>query len=555
MCNSVIPENGTIRLSDKLWVEARRRAEVIGSIAKQKEVSRSLAEEAAQKLKLSRRTIYNLIRRWRASGGSTASLVSTGSQGGKGKNRLDEQMELLIVEAINGTYLSRQKQSVAAVMMDIKERCHKAKLRPPSINTVRYRIRKLKYEDVLHVREGAEAIRKLQPVESQFPKMHNPLDVIQIDHTPVDIIIVDSYHRQPIGRPWVTFSIDIYTRCIVGFCLTLEPPSATSVGLCLAHIVSNKQEWLEHIGVDVQWPMAGKPKIIHVDNGTEFHSEALKRGCEVHGIQINYRPVAQPHYGGTVERVIGTMMKMVHSIPGTTFSNIAQRGKYDSEKSAVLTLSELEKWLTLAIASYHESLHSSIGEPPIVRWNRAVTSGWTPFYVRNNKAFLIDFLPIFHRHIQRQGFVLDHIVYMSSSLRPWISDKTQGTRFIIRRDPRNLSCIYVLPPEADSYIEVPYRAIEAPAITLCEHKAAVKRLKEDGRKSVNEEEIFKIIGKMRLITEDAVKTSKAARRKIARAEHLTAVKRPRSKLSPPVLPEAEQLAHPRVIKLFDIEEW
>ena len=121
---------------------------------------------------------------------------------------------------------------------------------------------------------------------------------MQIDHTLVDLIIVDTYNRQSIGRPWVTIAIDIYSRCIVGFCLTLEAPSATSVGLCLSHTVIDKRIWLEHIGIGagVEWSMFGKPKAIHVDNGSEFHSEALKRGCEVHGIKITYRPVGSPHW-------------------------------------------------------------------------------------------------------------------------------------------------------------------------------------------------------------------------------------------------------------------
>lgn len=89
--------------------------------------------------------------------------------------------------------------------------------------------------------------------------------------------------------------------------------------------------------------MFGKSKEIYVDNGSEFHSEALKRGCGVHGIKLSYRPIGKPHYGGIVERVIGTLMKMVHELPGTTFSNIVEKGEYDSSKKAVLTLSELEK--------------------------------------------------------------------------------------------------------------------------------------------------------------------------------------------------------------------
>jgi len=54
------------------------------------------------------------------------------------------------------------------------------------------------------------------------------------------------------------------------------------------------------------------------------------------------------------------MMKMVHELLGTTFSNIIEHGNYDSDKKASLTLTELEKWLALAVSSYHLSVHSGI---------------------------------------------------------------------------------------------------------------------------------------------------------------------------------------------------
>ena len=44
----------------------------------------------------------------------------------------------------------------------------------------------------------------------------------------------------------------------------------------------------------------------------EFKSEALRRGCDQHGIELAYRPPGRPHYGGIVERLIGTTMKQVH---------------------------------------------------------------------------------------------------------------------------------------------------------------------------------------------------------------------------------------------------
>jgi putative transposase len=158
---------------------------------------------------------------------------------------------------------------------------------------------------------------------------------VQIDHTPVDVIIVDEIYRLPIGRPYLTVAIDVYSRCIAGFCLSLEAPSATTVGLCLVHMVFPKDNWLAERKIKTTWQIWGKPDGLYVDNATEFHSVALQRGCEAHGIKLDYRPLGQPHFGGIVERVIGTMMDLIHRLPGTTFSNVKERENYPSEKKAL----------------------------------------------------------------------------------------------------------------------------------------------------------------------------------------------------------------------------
>jgi putative transposase len=90
--------------------------------------------------------------------------------------------------------------------------------------------------------------------------------------------------------------------------VTLEPPSATSVGLCLAHMTSDKRTRLDDLEVKAGWPMAGKSERLYVDNAAEFKSEALRRGCEQHGVELSYRPLGRPHYGGSIERIIGTVM-------------------------------------------------------------------------------------------------------------------------------------------------------------------------------------------------------------------------------------------------------
>lgn len=547
-----IPESGTIRLTDAAWAEARRRAAIIGSLADRVSVTVDLAQEAAKALGVCERSVYKMVRGWRESGGSVVALAPTLSNGGKGKGRLPETVESIVTATIARHYLTRQRKTVTDLWRILQADCLKAGMPCPSLNTLRKRIARLDPAETVRRRDGKDAARRLTVADGQFPQVLHPLDVVQIDHTRVDLVVVDAYTRQPIGRPWITVAIDVYSRCIVGLCLTLEPPSAVSVGLCLAHAATDKRPWLERIGITSEWPMGGKPKVIHVDNGAEFHSEALRRGCEAHGIRIIYRPPGQPHFGGIVERVIGTLMQMVHELPGTTFSSVAERGGYDSEQTASLTLAELEKWFALAITGpYHGRVHSGIGEPPAERWKQAVENA-APFpAVLNPKAFLVDFLPVVRRRIQRQGFVIDHVVYSSNAIRPWVGERDRQHRFIIRRDPRDLSRIFVLHPEEDHYVEIPYRTMSHPAITLWEHRRAMERVREQGRGAVDETSIFRVVQEMRQIVEAAMVAKKSARRALARQEHL-----PKPSALPPTTPPASSPADRKPPKPFDdIEQW
>lgn len=197
-------------------------------------------------------------------------------------------------------------------------------------------------KDVVAGRRGRKVARdRYDPAVGSLEALW-PLSLIQIDHTLVDVIVVDSQTREPIQRPWLTLAIDVCTRCIAGFHLSLEPPSTTSVALCLSHAALPKDRWLAERGLNSPWSVRGIPERLHLDNAKEFRSEALKRGCEQYDIAIDHRPVRTPHYGGHIERLIGTMMGKVHLLPGTTFSDIRVKGDLDPEKTAAMTLDEVE---------------------------------------------------------------------------------------------------------------------------------------------------------------------------------------------------------------------
>lgn len=51
------------------------------------------------------------------------------------------------------------------------------------------------------------------------------LDLVQMDHTKGDVILVDSLRREQLGRPWITFLIEIWTRSILGYYVSFGDPS------------------------------------------------------------------------------------------------------------------------------------------------------------------------------------------------------------------------------------------------------------------------------------------------------------------------------------------
>ena len=471
-------------------------------------------------------------------------------------SRISPAIESIIESAIKERWLTRQQETMEAVVREVNSRCRQAKVRPPSPTTVRRRITQIGSETALKARRGVKISEmRYQPLAGHFPETGWPLQVVQIDHTLVDAIVVDQIHRRPIGRPWLTIAIDVHSRMVAGFLLSLDPPQATSVALCLAHAVLPKEDWLTRWRVEAKWPMWGKPDTIHVDNGKEFRSEALSRGCQQHGITLDFRPVARPQYGGHIERLIGTMMGEVHLLPGTTFSNVRQKGDYDSEKHACLTLNEMQEWMTRGIDVYHNRLHSAIGMPPLAAWKKGILGtpeapgrGLPPRIV-DPERFLIDFLPLERRAVSRNGVQLFHIDYYSDVLRPLIKD---GQRYIVRYDPRDLSRVWLLSKD-NEYYALSYRARQRPPISLWEHKTIVRKLQEEGRREVDADAIFGQLEKMRtVVTEAAAKTKKARRQ----AERMRQTSGSTSRRSPsvPKTPSDSQEPLPPA-RPFEVEFW
>ena len=495
------------------WSEAVRRERVVRPLAVAGINSRAAVKAAAGALGLSPTQVYRLITAFRDNP-TTASLVVTRPGPKKGARLLPCNVEQRIEQAINDIFMSRERPTMAKLRREIRKDCVAAGLKPPSRTAIQARVSARSLREMVRAREGASAARqRFVPVRPGL-RPRAPLDVVQIDHTKVDIQLVDDRARAVLGRPWLTLLLDVFSRSVLGFYLSLDAPSAAGVAMAIAQGVLPKAEWLLRNDLDLAWPMHGLPRSLHLDNGAEFHSRALKRGCQQHGVRIDYRPPATPRFGGHIERLMGTLMMRVHALPGATFSNVIARSDYQSERKAVLTLAEFERILVLEILGpYHNEVHSALSTTPAAAWADSVASlGQLP-QPADPTNFVLDFLPFKDRVVRREGVRLFNVTYFDGALASLLDRADRRCR--VKYDPRSMDAVFVELPEG-GHLRVRCADLGRPAVTLWEQRAAQCALRDEGWRTVDETAVTAAIEEQRRLLAGAQATSKAARRALAR---------------------------------------
>ncbi len=529
----IIPAKDLTTVPDEDWTKVHNKALLFSQILQLDDEMdrRPRLREVAKELGISEPTAYRQLQKYKNSNGNPLVLLRKPRDE---KGRFDDEVESVIQEAIS-YYLSGIRPKITQVYTDLKDKIkalnkerlanNSSPLPTPHINTIRHRISRLSASEIAGQREGKKGKETYRPIISKFPAPTKPLEVVQMDHTPLDLIIVDDENRMDIGRPTITLAIDVYSRVVTGFYISLEKPNMLLTGACLTHSILDKKRWLLDHGVKGEWPVYGVMDIIHTDNGKEFHSNSLKRACDLYKINMVKRPSGTPRYGGHIERLFKTFNDAgIHTLPGTTKSNVQGRGEYQSEKNAAFTLFEFETWFTEFIVNvYHRQVHSEIGMTPLEKYTQGILGDGNnlgrglPPRIEDPIKLKIDFLPYEERSVQKYGIQLFGIDYYHDVLRKWIKqpDKARKSvqKFIVRYDPRDISTIFFYDPDMEAYQIIPYKDTSHPAISLWELKELKRKAKElNPTKPVDEDAVFEARTRMKQITEQAKKETKHVRR-------------------------------------------
>ncbi|MCT7317406.1 DDE-type integrase/transposase/recombinase [Ralstonia sp. CHL-2022] len=265
-----------------------------------------------------------------------------------------------------------------------------------------------------------------------------PFQYVHIDHTQLDIEVVSSRTGDALGRPWLTVAIDAWSRRILAFYLTFDPPSYISVMMAIRDMVRR---------------FSRLPEFIVVDNGTDFLSDAFKTFLRAMGTHLRFRPAGRPRHGAVLERLFGRLnTEYIHNLAGNTKAtkNVrAVSGSHLPKKLAQWTLEALYRGVEYWATEYYDNEpHQALNESPRDAFQRGLReSGLRPQrQVVFNKDFLIATCPPVDRKgtrmvNQQRGVKVDDRFYWSGV---FTSPKVAGANIPVRYDPWDASSVYVL---------------------------------------------------------------------------------------------------------------
>lgn len=387
--------------------------------------------------------------------------------GNKGTPRFEKDVEDLIQQAIKTVYLNTARHNTKAVHEEALRLISKAngekhdgsKLPDVSYNTIRRRISCINsYDSVMYRYDRIEAEKQFG-VKGEGLRPTRPLQIVEVDHALLDIIVVDKDTGCPIGRPWLTFMLDKFSRYPVGFYISFNPPSFLSVMKCLGNTIVPKNLVLKAFpNVKKEWYAYGIPENLVVDNGKEFHSISLEYACHQYGIDIHFCPPMMPWFKGTIERFFRTLANdLLERLPGKTFSSLAKRGSYDSVKHATMSMETLtEALLIWLLEIYSEDVHSALeGKNPREVWLRGIED--YPPNLPTRAEDMVAFLgKVERRTVSNKGIEFLGLLYNSRELACMRNSVPISKKLVVnfKYDPDDLSRIYVYNERENKYVEV-----------------------------------------------------------------------------------------------------
>ncbi|MGK7895591.1 MAG: Mu transposase C-terminal domain-containing protein [Xenococcus sp. (in: cyanobacteria)] len=393
---------------------------------------------------VSARTIRRWLAQWKKAeqlyGSGYIGLLPRISQKGNRLPKLPSRTYELMTEYIAKEYETYKQKGKRAVYGALVNACERENTAVPSYKTfLKFCHNRPSYEQTKN-RQGSRAAYAYEPfyweLEFTTPRHGNrPWAICHLDHTQLDIELVSSKTQVVLGRPWVTFLSDAYSRRILAIYLTFDPPSYRSCMMVMRDCVRRHGRF---------------PQCLVVDGGKEFSSVYFERLLAMYECTSKTRPGGKPRFGSVCERLFGTANTMfIHNLAGNTQITKNPRSMtlaVNPRRHAVWTLFSLYEHLCDWVYQFYDHKeHPALGLTPYSAYHQAIaqTGLRANRLIPDDDSFRILTLPTTPKGtakvIPNQGVKIKHLYYWHQSFRNRNIEKTQVS---VRYDPTDAGVAY-----------------------------------------------------------------------------------------------------------------
>lgn len=409
-------------------------------------------------------TVMTWLRKFETSQHAPQSLVTGNAQRVRA-GRLHPVMDRLLVESIRKVYLTKAKHSLCHTLAIIHAQAKplvKSGQLPEaeariSLSTLSRRVQKLDRYRVIEARQGAARARMVCRTTMDGTTAKYPLDAVEVDHTPMNWVVICDRTGLPLGRPLLTVMIDAFTGYILGLYVSFYGPGLSSVSGTLRCALMPKADMVAGVKLEHEWLAEGIPDNIVLDNGLEFHSPIFQlMGWDL-GSNFTYCRVRTPWLKPHVERFFGSLDNLTLT-RGRIHKRVANVINLNPDEDAAIMFSAFVRGLVMYVVDYHPF---QINERKLARPFDLMQEGLAlvpPAQFPLDMERLRKVSALSKQLTVHQGGVELHgLPFGGAELLPM--RECQGKRFKtwVKWDPDDMSQIWVQDPANDHWVASPCR--------------------------------------------------------------------------------------------------
>lgn len=419
------------------------------------------------------------------------------------RGKLDKESEFFLQDNIGAYFANDRAPSIASAFSQYQDHLRaynkacsqngRTPLTEISARSFYNYIKKLPQFPLEVARHGYEHARRTFKVSKGALPALFPLDVLEIDHTLMNLYVIDDLTFLPLGRPTTTALKDRNTHILMGMYLSFHGGGLESISGAIKHSLQSHRLAFE-LWDDLEnpWPSYGLGQIYSSDRGSDYFSPKYRAMILDLGAHYEYCEVRTPWLKGSIERFFLTLEKtFFETLPGKTFNSLANRKDYNPEKHAVIRFSTLvyllHKW---AVDFHNVSTHSRKKATPLELWMEGIEMA-PP---RMPASFDTLNLILGNRcqgSLRNEGVQYLDLHYADDTLQELVNRVGKGVKVDFILTPENLGQIYVKDPQTQQYLKInSVRPDYTHGLTLFQHKYIRQEAKLHSKQNISYESLF-----------------------------------------------------------------